>query len=256
MLKKRLIFILYFQDGIFHLSRNFNLQQVGDSKWLIDKFNFSSIGDYIDELIIIDVSRNRSDKKNNKSLQDSIKSIMKGIFVPLTIGGGVYEMDEAEKCFDAGADKILINTAAVIKSSFVKDCVSKFGSQAVVGSIDIKKENNEYRTYIKNGTEIFSNFVQHINLIIDLKVGELFVNSIDRDGTGIGCDIELASMLPEISIPTIYAGGAGKPEHLSEALSLPNISAVGTGNLFNFIGTGFQDSRKHLSETLSNIRKL
>ena len=256
MLKKRLIFILYFQDGIFHLSRNFNLQQVGDSKWLIDKFNFSSIGEHIDELIILDVSRNRSDKKNNKTLQDSIRFIMKGIFVPLTIGGGVNKMDKAEKCFEAGADKILLNTAAAVKSPFVKDCVSKFGSQAVIGSIDVKKENNEYRTYIKNGTEQFLNLLQHVNLINNLKVGELFVNSIDRDGTGTGCDIELASKLPEIPIPIIFAGGAGKPQHLSEALSLPNISAVGTGNLFNFIGTGFEDSRKHLSQNHTNIRKL
>lgn len=256
MLKKRLIFILFFQDGFFHLSRNFTLQKVGDSNWLIDKFKFLSIGDYIDELVVIDVSRDRENIKNLEILSNSVKTIMKGIFVPLTIGGGIYDISSARKCFEIGADKILLNTSIINDPDFVKDCILKFGSQAVVGSIDVRKKNDIFETYINNG-EIFSNnLFDHLRKIEKLKLGEVLVNNIDRDGTGTGFDTDLCSIIPEMSMPIIISGGAGKPDHFSEALLLKNISAVGTGNLFNFIGKGFENSRTHLCSKLTSVRKL
>ena len=256
MLKKRLIFILFFQDGIFHLSRNFTLQKVGDSNWLIDRFKFLSIGDYIDELFIIDVSRDRENTANLEILESSIKIIMKGIFVPLTIGGGIYNISAAKKCFEIGADKILLNTSIINNPSFVKECVEKFGSQAIVGSVDVKKNNNTFQTYIRNGKESSCSLSDHLKLIAELKLGEVLINNIDRDGTGTGFDLNLCSVVPEMPMPIIISGGAGKPDHFSEALLLDNISAVGTGNLFNFIGTGFENARTHLCSELTSVRRI
>ncbi len=256
MLKKRLIFILFFQDGIFHLSRNFTLQKVGDSNWLIEKFKFLSIGDFIDELVVLDVSRDRENIDNIKILESSLKIIMKELFVPLTIGGGINNLETARKCFEMGADKILLNTSIICDQDFVKECVTKFGSQAIVGSIDVRKKAESYETFIKNGTELYGSLTNHLKLIEDLKLGEVLINNIDRDGTGVGFDLSLYSLIPEMSIPIIISGGAGKPEHFSEALLLDGVSAVGTGNLFNFIGTGFENARNHLSSKLTSVRKI
>ena len=256
MLKKRLIFILFFQNGYFHLSRNFRLQKVGDSEWLIDKFKFSSIGDFIDELVVIDVSRERSSINNLDNLKETLNSLMKGIFVPLTVGGGIYDMNSAKTLFEAGADKILLNTSVANDKEFVKNCISRFGAQAVVGGVDIRKKEEKYRSFINNGTEDFSDLDNHLELIEDLKFGEVLITDIDRDGTGVGFDMDLLNKIPNLTIPIIVAGGAGKPEHFEEALLLENISASGTGNLFNFIGTGFENTRLHLSKKLNNIRKL
>ena len=256
MLKKRLIFILFFEDGIFHLSRNFTLQKVGDSNWLIEKFKFLSIGDYIDELVVIDVSRNRKNINNLNILESSLKTVMKGIFVPLTIGGGINNLKAARKCFEMGADKILLNSSIVNDQDFVKECVKKFGSQAIVGSIDVRKKDDTYQTYIENGTKLYGSLTSHLQLTEDLELGEILINNIDRDGTGVGFDLNLCTFIPDMSMPIIISGGAGKPEHFSETLLLDSISAVGTGNLFNFIGTGFENARTHLCKELTSVRKI
>ena len=255
MLKKRIIFILFFQDGYFHLSRNFTLQKVGDAEWLIDKFKFKSIGDFIDELVILDVSRNRKNEDID-IIKDSVEKVMEGTFVPLSIGGGILNINDAASLFNIGADKIILNTTLIENPNFVKDAISTYGSQAVVGSIDYRRVGDDYFSFTNNGTEQSLLLNEAIRNAEKLGVGEIIINSIDKDGTGMGFDNNIIDNFPELQIPIIISGGAGKPDHFLEALNKKNISAVGTGNLFNFIGDGFQRSRVFISDNFELARKI
>lgn len=255
MLKKRIIFVLFYHDGYFHLSRNFRLQKVGDCDWLIDKFRFSCIGDYIDELIILDVSRNLSDTDSRK-FRESIRMLMKKIFVPLTIGGGIRNISDAHNYFQVGADKVSMNWAISENPELISEVAGKYGSQAVTVSLDAKLGMDGYEAYINNGNDRIGPVSDFIKTSEKIGAGEILITSIDQDGTGAGLDSKLLASLPHVSVPIIACGGAGKPEHFNEILSMPNISGVATGNLFNFIGTGFQELRSELCKSLNNLRLL
>jgi cyclase len=255
MLKKRLIFILYFSNGKFHLSRNFKLQSVGDAQWLFDKFNFQSISQFVDEIVILNVERSKKHGSiySNK-FYEAIQFLMKKTFCPLTVGGGLESINQVIDCFNIGADKVLFNTAAIVCPEVVKDTISKFGSQAVIGSIDYK---NDQSTWIKNGYENCTNTSKHIQTLINLNVGEILLNNMDADGTGQGFNFNIFNYIPhDLNMPLIICGGAGKPAHLQSALLRGDVDAVATGNLFNFIGNGFEMARRYLLEVGINVRAL
>lgn len=248
MLKKRLIFVLYFQAGSFFLSRNFRLQKVGDVRWLVDKFRFKSIGRFIDEIAVLDVSRSAAPRCDGPAFIDAVGYLMKETFVPLTIGGGLRTMDDAARCMSLGADKVLFNSPVLQQPELVRECVARFGAQAVIAALDCYIDGDVYKTKVDNGQLVALTFEEHLQRAAELGVGEIMVNSIDRDGTGMGFDGELIKRCGSLDMPLIVAGGAGKPEHFSEVLSMANVEAAATGNLFNFIGKGFELVRSHLSQ--------
>ena len=136
MLKKRLIFTLLYDSGYFSLSRNFRLQRVGDLKWLKENYNFEYISRYIDELIVIDVSK---EKREIKKFSNILKELTEKIFVPISSGGGIRKLEHAKILLDSGADKVIINTSIFKDIDLIKNLASEFGRQCIVGSLDIKK---------------------------------------------------------------------------------------------------------------------
>ena len=256
MLKKRIIFVLFYLDGFFYLSRNFSLQKVGNVEWLLEKFQFLSIGDFIDELIILDVSRDRKLTSSLFQFEKDINTLMEKIFVPLTLGGGIRSIEQASMYFQLGADKVSLNWALGKKPKLISEIVRIYGSQAVVVSLDVKYTTKCYTIFIENGKTPIGSLLEMSHYAEDLGAGELLVTSIDNDGTGFGLDIRMLCELQELSIPIIGAGGAGKPAHFLEALVLDNISGIATGNLFNFMGKGFYELRNHLSQKLPYLRKI
>ena len=150
MLRKRLIFTLLFSNNYFYLSRNFNLQKVGNLDWLKENYNFKNISAYIDELIVLDVSKNNKDIKN---LSNNIGDICKDCFVPISIGGGIDNLDKVKILLKAGADKIVVNTAVFKNKKFIYQLSKYIGSQSIVISIDYKKGDNDYLFFISNGNE-------------------------------------------------------------------------------------------------------
>lgn len=256
MLKKRLIFILYYSDGNFFLSRNFRLQRVGDARWLVDKFRFKMIGKFVDEIVVLDVTRDsQRSVLHDQVFRDALSYVMRETFVPLTIGGSLRDMEQVKQRFEFGADKVLFNTSIITKPTLIRECVDRFGAQAVMASLDVYLNEGLYATRILNAELPGLPLMEHIQRVVDLGVGEVLVNSIDRDGTGTGFDLNLAQQCAGVSIPLIIAGGAGKPEHFADILSLPGVDAVATGNLFNFIGKGFEAVRIHLLECSLPVRK-
>lgn len=254
MLKKRLIFTLLYNSGIFSLSRNFRLQNVGDIKWLNENYNFDYISKYIDELIILDVSKSQRDI--NK-FSDILKRLTEKIFVPISSGGGITNYKYAKILLDSGADKVIINSSLFTNTNLINNLASDFGRQCIVGSIDLKKEDSEYKVYIKNGVEkIEKNNNEIINILKKCQIGEIMLHSIDRDGTGQGFDFKSLSFLNEdFNLPIIISGGAGNARHLIEGLKHNKIDAVSSSHLFNFVGDGLKRAREEAINSKITLAK-
>jgi len=254
MVRKRLIFVLLYQDGNFYLSRNYRLQKVGDINWLNKHYNFRKIAFSIDELIILNVSRV---KKDIIGFCGQVKMLAEGCFIPIAAGGGVHNIDDARSILKSGADKIVINTLLYTDPTMVKELVSVFGSQCIIASIDIKKNKDGVEVWIENGSQkIPKLFQEWIRAVISLGVGEIYLNSIDKDGTGQGYFWEVIKMLDfNIEIPLIISGGAGNQHHLLEGLKTLIVDAVATANLLNFVGNGLPLARDFLIEQGATLAK-
>jgi cyclase len=249
MLKKRIIFSLLYKDGMFCLSRNFRLQEIGDIEWLMKSYSFEEISGSIDELIILNVGSKENSKERFFS---NIDRIIKNFFVPITIGGNVRSLNDAREYFLAGADKISLNTLYIENEMIATEISRVYGSQAVVASIDYKKistdSGNIYRIYENESERLEIDLLHQIKKVQELGCGELLIRSIANDGTGNGLDLELLSYIPNdlLTVPLIFAGGIGKSEHMETGLSNFGIDAVCTANLLNFINQGLVRARKEL----------
>lgn len=246
MLKKRLIFTLLYSQGQFMLSRNFRLQKVGNLKWLQTNYNFSHISFSIDELIVLDVSRG---ERNTEAFCEALKSLAEGCFVPIAAGGGISTIEHARTLLRSGADKVVINTPLYESNSFVSELASEFGQQCVVASLDIKRASDgSYQVLSDCGSRPLEGSASHwIEKVVKNAVGEIYLNSVDRDGTGQGYDFQLLDLLPQgMPKPVILAGGVGNATHLAEGLADPRVDAVATAHLFNFVGDGLKRARQSL----------
>lgn len=248
MLKKRIIFTLLYDNGHFMLSRNFRLQRVGTIDWLQKNYNFSHIAFYIDELIVLDVSRSQ---RNLDRFSETLKALTKGCFAPIAAGGGVRDLEYARTLLRSGADKVVVNSALFNDPRLVVKLAQEFGQQCVVGSVDLKRNSDGlFGLYTNNGTEMKRESVNYLlEKIPSNCVGELYLNSINQDGTGQGFDLSVLELCPiGLNLPIILGGGAGHGLHLLEGLRDKRVDAVATAHLFNFVGDGLKKARALIAE--------
>ena len=252
MLRKRIIFALIYGDGFFSQSRNFRLQKVGNLNWLAKNYKFQKIAFSLDELVVLNATK---DIKDNKIFASMITDLVNDVFIPICAGGGIRTVEDAELLFNSGADKIIVNTILNENPSVVMALVKRYGSQSIVASIDYKTVNGINEVYTADGTiRIEYDLENYIRYIESLEVGEIYLNSIDKDGTGFGYDFETIQRLAKIvTKPLIIAGGAGNENHLIEGLEIDGVSAVSTANLFNFIGDGIPNARNKILKAGLNI---
>jgi len=189
-----------------------------------------------DELVFLDIT---ASKEGRTVSVDLVKDIGDEAFMPFGVGGGISGLTQMELLLKAGAEKIIINTNAVIKPELIKEAAMVFGSQSIVVSIDVKKTLfGKYECWIKDGS--VNSKVQPIDLakkIEELGAGELIINSIDLDGMMTGYDIGLIKNISEsISIPVVACGGAGDLEHLKKAYFEGKAHALAAGSMFVFHG--------------------
>jgi len=245
MLKKRVIFTLLYDSGFFMLSRNFRLQKVGDLQWLRKNYNFSKVSFSIDELVVLDVSRT---KRDSHKFLDHVRALSEECFIPIAAGGGIRDVGYAHKLINNGADKIVVNSLIGQSIETVKNIASELGSQCILASVDVKKIKNDYIVLAENGT-LQQNFSlqDYLYKLMEVPVGEVYLTSIDRDGTGQGYNKDLIRQIPNnYKLPIIISGGAGKYQHFMEVLKDERVDAVSTAHLFNFMGSGLSDSRTEL----------
>jgi cyclase len=190
----------------------------------------------VDELVFLDIDATKNRKEPPYEL---IKKISGECFMPFGYGGGINSLDQIEKIIKSGAEKIIINTSAFLNKDFVVEAVKHFGSSTIVVSIDVKKEMfRGYTVYIRGGTKSTGkNPVEYAMEIADAGAGEIFLNSIDRDGTMEGYDTGLIkSITGLVKIPVIACGGAGNLNDLRLAVINGGASAVSAGSFFVFHG--------------------
>lgn len=254
MLRKRIIFTLIYNNGVFTQSRNFRLQAVGDINWLERNYKFQSIAFSLDELIVLNASRN---DKNISDFSKSLSRLVDNVFIPIAAGGRIRTLEDAKLLFNNGADKIILNTALYSNKALVSKLVKLYGSQSILASIDYKTINGIIKIFIKNGTqELPLDYENYIKYIDKLNIGEIYLNSMDNDGTGFGYDFDAINSISKFTCkPIIIAGGAGNERHLIDGLNNANVSAVATANLFNFVGDGLPRAREKILDLNLNITK-
>ena len=253
MLRKRIIFTLIYSNGFFNQSRNFRLQKVGDINWLEKNYNFRKVSRYLDELIILNASRNEEDFKN---FAEVVLRLAKAVFIPVSAGGKINTFKDVELLFKNGADKIIFNSNLFLRKSFVKKVSKVYGVSSIIASIDYKLNQHKLlEIYIENGTKKVDNGQKKLQEIDKSNlVGEIFLNSIDKDGTGFGFDMDLINSNHYIfNKSIIFSGGAGNSNHFFDAFSNNNAQALSTSNLYNFMGDGLYNVREMLLKRNINI---
>ncbi|MFD0749646.1 HisA/HisF-related TIM barrel protein [Mucilaginibacter calamicampi] len=233
-------------------SRNFRLQKVGDIKWLERNYKFQKIAFSLDELVVLDAT------KENKCIEkfaETVSELVNDVFIPIAAGGGIRSLEDAELLFKSGADKIVLNSVLHENSPLVHNLVKIYGAQSIVASIDYKIISGTPAVFINDGqTQLDYDLSSYLRYLHQLNIGEIYLNSIDQDGTGFGYDMEvIENASKEISVPLIIAGGAGNEAHLKTGLELPGVSAVATANLFNFMGNGLPNARQKILDEGENI---
>lgn len=249
---KRLIFTLLYDSGSFMLSRNFRLQRVGSLKWLEENYGFSRMGYAIDELVVLDVSRQ---PRNLEKFCEELRRLTLDCFAPIAAGGGVGTIEHAQALLRSGADKIVINSALHDHPELVCEIAEEFGAQCITASIDCELIDGEFQVAKKNGFEPTGKSLEiFLNECSGLPIGEIYLNSITRDGTGSGLHLEMLEHIEPInSFPLILAGGIGHVQHIIEGLKDPRVDAVATANLLNFMGNGLVLARENAVQYKINL---
>lgn len=190
----------------------------------------------VDELVILDIDASREGREPNYEL---IAEIAGECFMPVAYGGGIQTLAQARKLIRCGIEKVVINSASIESSYFIREIADVFGSQAVVGSVDAKKTLlGGHRVFIKSGTvDTKLKPEDHAASLEQAGVGEILLTSIDCDGQMQGYDIELIKKVSaKVNVPVVACGGAGTLEHMRRAMSESGASAVAAGSMFVFYG--------------------
>tara|TARA_B100000780_G_C21113091_1_gene450012 strand:+ start:521 stop:1375 length:855 start_codon:yes stop_codon:yes gene_type:complete len=188
----------------------------------------------IDELMYMDVVASLYDRN---SLKDIIESTADELFVPLTVGGGLRNLEDVNTALRSGADKVCINTAAIKDPNLIKQISDKYGASTLVVAVEaIKDESGEYYAFTDNGREQSGKkVIEWVKEIQDLGAGEILLTSVDKEGTGAGFDIELIKLVENlISIPLLAHGGAGKMEDIKNVIEQTSIDAVVLSSILHY----------------------
>jgi cyclase len=230
MLSKRIIACLDVRDGQVVKGVNFEgLRGAGDPARLARRYNVEGI----DEIVILDVT---ATIEARQARAHTISSVAREIFLPLCVGGGIRTEADAAAAVDAGADKVSLNTAALLDPPLITTLAKRYGSQAVVVAIDAKRLDNRLAVYVRSGqAETPRDAVEWAREAVDRGAGEILLTSIDRDGTKAGFDCPLtAAVSSAVSIPVIASGGAGTFDHFAEVFTTGRADAALAASIFHF----------------------
>ena len=262
MLKNRLIPVLFLKNGYLVRSDNFSYHQnLGNPVSQVERYNAWNV----DELIYIDISptdiydRGREDSRieNPGSILDIITMVSRKCFVPLTFGGRIRSLEDIRKRLSLGADKVTINTKALDDPSFINAAAKEFGSQAIIVSIDVlMNANGEYEVHRDFGKIPTGRKPDDWAAEAESQgAGEIFLNSINRDGAANGYDTELIrKVVDRTGIPVIACGGVGDYKHFPYGIIEGGASAVAAGNIFNFKELSYLLAKKELKKMNLNFR--
>ena len=203
-----------------------------------------------DELVFLDITASHEERA---IMLDVVRRTAEGIYMPLTVGGGIRSIEDIRTLLRAGADKVSVNTAAIERPELIRDAAQRFGSQCIVVAIDAKREPGEplrWGVYTHGGRRPTGrDAVQWAREVEALGAGEILLTSMDRDGTGDGYDLELTRAVSEAtSVPVIASGGAGTLEHLRQGVVDGKADAVLVASMFHFGRNTISEAKAYLRE--------
>lgn len=241
---KRIIPCLDVNNGRVVKGVNFvNLIDAGDPVAVAAAYDVAGA----DELVFLDITAS-SDHRN--TVADMVRKVAEQVFIPFTVGGGIRTVDDFKAILREGADKVSVNSAAIMNPHLISEAAEKFGSQCVVVAIDAKKTPDGYHIF-KNGGRVDMGIdaIEWAMQADKLGAGEILLTSMDCDGTKAGYDIELTRLISEnVSIPVIASGGAGKLEHFYDALIDGKADAALAASLFHFKELEIRQVKRYLKD--------
>lgn len=230
MLKKRVIPVLLLRNGRMVKGVKFaDYRDTGNPRTAVRIYSAQDA----DELVFLDI---QASLESRNALVDIVREAATECFMPLAAGGGIRSIDEVRELLLAGADKVVVTTAAVTDPQLISEIAELFGSQCVVVGIDYRRGPDGDRVWIRCGTEATDlDPVEHARALVERGAGEIFLNSIDRDGTMQGYDLEVAERVASaVDVPVIVCGGAGNFMHLADLLKNTSASAAACASVFHF----------------------
>jgi len=230
MLTKRIIPCLDVKAGRVVKGVKFqNLADVGDPPELAGRYELEGA----DEIVFLDIT---ATIEARKTMHEIARRTAERLFIPLTIGGGIRTYDDVKATLRAGADKISLNTAAVLKPEVITEASRDFGAQCVVIAIDTKREGGKHRVYTHAGSKPSGlDTIEWARKVADLGAGEILLTSIDADGTTDGYDLEVTAAVAEaVPIPVIASGGCGSADHILDVLTRGKADAALAASIFHY----------------------
>lgn len=249
---KRIIPCLDVNQGRVVKGVNFvNLIDAGDPVAIAEAYDKAGA----DELVFLDIT---ASSDHRSTVVDMVRKVAEKVFIPFTVGGGIRTVEDFRAILREGADKVSVNSAAIMNPQLINDAAEKFGSQCVVVAIDAKRraDGSGFNIY-KNGGRVDMGIdaVEWAIKAEKLGAGEILLTSMDCDGTKAGYDIELTSAISEsVSIPVIASGGAGRLEHFYEAVVDGKADAVLAASLFHFKELEICEVKKYMQEKGISVR--
>ena len=249
---KRVIPCLDVNNGRVVKGTNFvNLRDAGDPIEVAKIYDAAGA----DELVFLDITAS-SDAREIKA--DMVRRVAENVFIPFTVGGGIRTVEDFKMILREGADKVAVNSAAIMNPALIREAADKFGSQCVVVAIDAKRrEDGSGWNIFKNGgrVDMGMDAVEWAVKAEQLGAGEILLTSMDCDGTKAGYDLALTKAVAEsVGIPVIASGGAGTMEHFYEALTEGKAEAALAASLFHFRELEIRDVKEYLRERGVSVR--
>lgn len=250
MLAKRIIPCLDVKDGRVVKGINFvNLRDAGDPVENAKAYDCQGA----DELTFLDITASHEDRP---IILEVVQRTAEQVFMPLTVGGGVRQLEDIRDLLKAGADKVSINTAAVAAPEFVRQAAERFGSQCIVVAIDAKRRNGGWEVYTHGGRQPTGiDALAWAKQMEACGAGEILLTSMDRDGTRLGYDLELTrAVVNSVRVPVIASGGVGTLEHLYEGLTIGGASAVLAASIFHYREYAISEVKQWLKKRGVRVR--
>lgn len=250
MLAKRIIPCLDVLDG--RVVKGINFEGLRDAGSILEQARFYN-DELADELVFLDIS---ASIESRRTTLDEVLKVSEEVFIPLTVGGGISSVERARDAFLHGADKVSVNTAAVYEPELITKIAEKFGTQAVVVAIDVKKVGDKHIVHTHSGKELTKyEAVEWAHMVQDLGAGEILLTSMDRDGTKAGYDNEILHRISTtVHIPVIASGGAGNLEHLYDGFSKGSADAALAASIFHFRQYSIREAKEYLRERGIEVR--
>lgn len=251
MITKRIIPCLDVKDGQTVKGVNFNnLKYAGDPVSLAKKYSQEGA----DELVFLDITATNDGRR---TMLDVVERVAEEVFIPFTVGGGIRTIEDIRSLLLAGADKVSLNTAAVVNPNLIKEASSHFGSQCVVIAVDAKRIDGDFYVVTNAGQKKTDKKVlDWVKEVQDLGAGEILLTSMDADGTQKGFDLELTALVSEnTNLPVIASGGAGPdPKHFVDVFTQGKADAALAASIFHYGTLPVPDLKIALKNERINVR--